>query len=1216
MGDTVRINLHCHSNLSDGQLSPEQLAVRLVQDGVRFAALTDHHTLDGLARFRDAAAREGMGVISGVEISAESTQGEIHLLAYGFDPDSAELASVLGNASRAEPTPAELAGSSPRKLTVEDAIRIVHQAGGKVFLAHPLDRAREPARLEEFVRSLKAAGLDGLEAVYAPYHPEQIRILLELSDACGLLASAGSDFHGPDIPRLASLGVDMPRERWVRFRNSLFAAGTRRGGSLGPVSQPTPRIPTRLDWTGFFLRILLPALAAIGLLVVPVFSFVIPAFEDALLSRKREMIRELTNSAESILAEYHEDEKSGRLSRQEAQRAAAARVEFLRYGKEGKDYFWITDMHPRMVMHPYRTDLNGQDVSEFRDPNGSRVFMEFLRVVREKKEGYVEYVWQWKDDPARLAPKQSYVKGFAPWGWVIGTGIYIEDVRAEIAAISGRIIHISAVLVVAITLLLLFVAQQGLRLERRRRTAEEALRESHEKYRALVEASKEGTMLVAGGRLTYANQTLLALLGYTEGEIPLLEVGDVILEGPELSEPVGWLRSTTQGAEPPKPGEARLRKKNGETLDVLLTVEPMTLAGQPGCIVMARDLSAHKGLLAALDESQSVLRRLAENLRTAVLRATLDRRMRVVEANPAAFALLALRRENGGIEPGLGELFAASDAYEAFRRALTSAGETRNRTERLRGSAGEVAVSLSAVVLRDQRGEPSGCEIVAEALGVRAGESTGRDQLVADLQTPLLSLNEPVLRFMRPLPSCELATRIEAAAALMAEHRASALLVAGPQGEGVGLVTNSDFRDRVVGRGVSATRPVHEIMSAPLTDIAPSAPGYLAVLLMKERNLQHLVVRDEGGRIVGVVRNKELLEMDRYPLAALSQGVSGAGRLEDVLAQRGKLPILVNALVEAGAKPRNVSGAIAAVTDAVTEKLLALAVEELGPPPAPFAFVALGSQGRSEQTLASDQDNALVFEAPPGAAPEVVQAYFLALGERVCGWLARAGYSLCKGGAMASNPRFCAPLARWKELFSGWINVAEPKDLLEFNIFFDFRSVYGQAELVSQLRQHVTSELAHTPGFFVHLAQNALYQKPLLGFFGNIVAEPDDRGSSRSFNIKEALTPIVSFARLYSLRSSIAETNTFDRLRRLGQAEILSPSLHQDVALAYQFLTSLRLRHQGEAVRAGLPPGNQIGIKALARIEETTLKEVFAQVTALQKRIATDFLGGAWVQSG
>jgi signal transduction histidine kinase len=144
------------------------------------------------------------------------------------------------------------------------------------------------------------------------------------------------------------------------------------------------------------------------LFAAAVFALIVPAMRETLLDRKREVIRELTQSAWSILAEYDKEVAAGVLSKPEAQRLAVLRIEHLRYGKEGKDYFWITDMAPRMVMHPYRTDLNGQDVSGFRDPKGNPVFLEFVRVVKEQHEGYVEYVWQWKTTPPGSA--ESYVK--------------------------------------------------------------------------------------------------------------------------------------------------------------------------------------------------------------------------------------------------------------------------------------------------------------------------------------------------------------------------------------------------------------------------------------------------------------------------------------------------------------------------------------------------------------------------------------------------------------------------------------------------------------------------------------------------------------------------------------------------------------------------------------------------------------------------------------
>jgi signal transduction histidine kinase len=245
------------------------------------------------------------------------------------------------------------------------------------------------------------------------------------------------------------------------------------------------------------------------LFLVAIWGIILPSFEQTLLERKREMIRELTNSAWSILASYERDEQNGLLTREEAQALAITRVESLRYGPEGKDYFWIQDLQPRMIMHPYRPDLNGQDVSDFTDPRGAPIFVEFAKLVQREGEGYVDYVWQWKDDPERLEPKESYVKGFAPWGWAIGTGIYTDDVRSEIVRIERSLVNTALAISGAVVLLLVFVLQQSLRIERERQEVLDTLRESTERYHSLVEATTEGTLLILDERCRYANPTFL-----------------------------------------------------------------------------------------------------------------------------------------------------------------------------------------------------------------------------------------------------------------------------------------------------------------------------------------------------------------------------------------------------------------------------------------------------------------------------------------------------------------------------------------------------------------------------------------------------------------------------------------------------------------------------------------------------------------------------------
>ncbi len=182
------------------------------------------------------------------------------------------------------------------------------------------------------------------------------------------------------------------------------------------------------------------------------------------------MIQELTNSAWNILAKLENDERQGLLTREQAQRQAIDQIQNLHYGQEVKDYFWINDMHPRMVIHPYRNDLNGKDLSDYTDPDGKRVFVEFVNIVKEQGSGFVYYKWQSYDNQNLVLPKISYVKGFAPWGWIIGTGIYMEDIRIEIEEMSSKVIRISLVILLFISLL--FTSIISIAIKRRSSSAQ------------------------------------------------------------------------------------------------------------------------------------------------------------------------------------------------------------------------------------------------------------------------------------------------------------------------------------------------------------------------------------------------------------------------------------------------------------------------------------------------------------------------------------------------------------------------------------------------------------------------------------------------------------------------------------------------------------------------------------------------------------------------
>ena len=235
---------------------------------------------------------------------------------------------------------------------------------------------------------------------------------------------------------------------------------------------------TFLQWKLFSKRIILPTILTIILFISAIFFMIIPAIEKNGMDHKREMIRELTNSAWNILAKLHDDEQKGLLTREQAQRQAIEQIRNLHYGQEVKDYFWINDMQPRMVIHPYRTDLNGKDLSNYTDPDGKRVFVEFVNTVKQHGSGFVYYKWQSYDNKNLVLPKISYVKGFTPWGWIIGTGIYLEDIRAEIALMTNNVIKISLSILVLISLLFISIIRQSYKTQKQQQIAEEELKKT------------------------------------------------------------------------------------------------------------------------------------------------------------------------------------------------------------------------------------------------------------------------------------------------------------------------------------------------------------------------------------------------------------------------------------------------------------------------------------------------------------------------------------------------------------------------------------------------------------------------------------------------------------------------------------------------------------------------------------------------------------------
>lgn len=1235
MKNMIPVNFHCHSMFSDGELTPEGLAAHLAAAGVRYTALTDHNSLEGLPRFQEALKKKNVTCIPGVELTTHYQGREIHLLGYGFEPENRELAATLLSLRQVRDVEVHSIAGSLRKLganhadytdetqatslaadgvlKLDEGIALLHRAKGLVFLAHPLLYETDPDQLEKLITDLKRLGLDGIEAFYGAYTEAETVLLNQLAVKHDLLVSAGTDFHRMNEQQKSAFVIQMPAEKWGRFRQALFSTAnfsTKLAAALkenissennGDDKAPKPKHFRRRSYV---LRIFLPTLIAIALFLASIWGLILPSFEQTLMDRKHELIRELTNSAYSILASYQRDEQSGLFTRAEAQSLAANRIESLRYGPEGKDYFWIQDMSPRMIMHPYRSDLNGQDLSSFTDPRGVPIFVEFAEMVRREGEGYIDYVWQWKDDPQRFEPKESYVKGFDPWGWVIGTGIYIDDVNREIARIEQRLINTSLVISGAIVVLLMFVLQQSLRIERERQDVVDDLGESTERYHALIESTTEGTVLIVEDRVRYANPVFLQMTGYTPQQLDFLDLPDLLPQEAD-NRPI-WEHLRLMTNEETQTGgifQGFLKQADGQQIESIITVTPISFASQRGFILLIKDVSAQSSVLAEQSISHA-----ARSIPIGIFRARAARRGTLLEMNPAAAAFFPHDTET---QPALADFFSDPAEFDSVLDTLQNQGELTNYLICWGGAETPARyLSLSARLLADEKTHAGYIDGVLQDVTAAWKKAAGREALVEKLQASLLFLHEPLHRLGRNMLVCDLFTTVQQLTRLMTEQNKTAALVSSENSAIIGIVTDHDLRARVLAKNLPLDSPVHTIMSSPLTKISENALIYEALKRMEEKGLRHLAVEDEHGKIVNVIDNKSLIQFQRYGPIVLSREIARAETPQEAARQAALAPSLAKTLLGSSARPQHVTDMLAGICDAVTERLIELAVAELGPPPAPFVFIAMGSQGRQEQTLLTDQDNGIIYGQSDKEEAGAVQAYFLELGDRVCTGLNDAGYSFCAGQVMANNPRWCRSLMDWKAGFRAWVEIPEPQEVINLSIFFDFRPVYGETDLALDLRQFIHNQLNAEAGFFYHLAQNALQFKPPIRLVGNIYLGGGASEHAGEINLKDAMMPIVSFARLYALRHQLNQTHTVERIKTLCERNILLPASRDEIIAAYEVLMQLRLQNQVSAIQAGQLPQNIIHPAKLGTIQQELLKQAFTQISAIQKKISYEFLGG------
>lgn len=451
------------------------------------------------------------------------------------------------------------------------------------------------------------------------------------------------------------------------------------------------------------------------------------------------------------------------------------------------------------------------------------------------------------------------------------------------------------------------------------------------------------------------------------------------------------------------------------------------------------------------------------------------------------------------------------------------------------------------------------------------------------------------------------AATIQQAAATMASANVSCLLVL--DGDRLcGIVTDRDLRNRVVAAARSPQEPVAAIMTADPLSVPATAWLFQAMLLMSRHAIHHLPVTRADGKPAGVITVTDLLRNQARSTALVAGDIYQRHDPEGIGQALTIIPDIVHDLVASGASSYAIGHAISSLADAATIRILQLAEEAFGPPPVPYLWLAVGSQGRNEQTARSDQDNCMVLsdDYDPARHGE----YFEKLATFVCQGLATAGYMLCPGEVMAMNPKWRQSLTGWKATFGRWIDEPQPKALMYSSVFFDMRPIAGEMGLFDDLHAHVLKKAQGSRLFLGHMTGNALTHRPPLGFFRNLVLISGG-DHDHALDLKHTgIVPIVDLARIYALDAGLPQVNTKDRLEAACETAKVSREGSRDLMDALEFLGLVRLRHQARLIREGQSADNYLQPEELSSFERSHLKDAFAVVKNMQSAAASTYRGG------
>ena len=471
-------------------------------------------------------------------------------------------------------------------------------------------------------------------------------------------------------------------------------------------------------------------------------------------------------------------------------------------------------------------------------------------------------------------------------------------------------------------------------------------------------------------------------------------------------------------------------------------------------------------------------------------------------------------------------------------------------------------------------------------------------------ESPMYSPLSSIIR-RKPVTISPQASVLETLQA-MDQGRVGSIIIAHPETEApLGIFTLQDLLRRVVLKDCELSQPVANVMTSKLVSLKPHATAHQAALTLARHGLRHVLVVDDQGRLVGIVSQSDLFALQRGGLKDISTAIRTAKDIPALKFASEEIRRVATNMLLQGGGAEALMHFISTLNDLITLRVIELTQPQFELPQVKWCWIVLGSEGRLEQTLTTDQDNGIIFEAD-GNDAEAIRQGFLPFAQAVNKHLDTCGFPLCKGGIMAGNPEWCLSYEEWRRKFAGWINETQPVALLNCSIFFDFRALHGEESLVNRLHEWLHATAPANPVFLRQMAVVALQCTPPLGLIRDFTFD-GSKEFPHTIELKMyGARPFVDAARIMSLAHGVAETGTAQRLKAVAEVTHFPKDEVHAVIEGFEFIQLLRLRHQNEL--AGEEAGaNRVNPDDLHELDRHILKEAFKQAKKLQQRLQLEY---------